>query len=298
LWISKAAVRAPRFLSGKDSGRMPLHSLKSVRYSQTMPIIGKSHESLSIDSPKTSLRDAKSVRSSSSMRSSYSYGVRTVASKSSLASTLGRGRPASLGLSAHHTSVETFETWDTSTVDAHSKAVIEASSPGHTKTRFLETIPASPTISRSSTPGSISDMSDLQPPRAVARRSRSTSPASYRIELAEHDLSPPDPSELNIHPLFRSHSPTPPPTATPGTSVVAAPDAVRIVTPRQSIRSLNRMRSSSLPTAPSPLSRQGSFEDTKTRKLKEDCESIRELEEERHMTPPIPEWVITGAEKV
>ncbi|CAI4217599.1 unnamed protein product [Parascedosporium putredinis] len=42
------------------------------------------------------------------------------------------------------------------------------------------------------------------------------------------------------------------PLATPGTIVMAAPNAGQIISDRQSIRSLSRMRSGSLPTAPSP----------------------------------------------
>ncbi|KAL4819499.1 hypothetical protein BDW67DRAFT_181836 [Aspergillus spinulosporus] len=47
------------------------------------------------------------------------------------------------------------------------------------------------------------------------------------------------PDESNIHPLFRSGSRSPPPTATPSTMVVAAPDAGQTIT----VTTLQRMRS-------------------------------------------------------
>ncbi|KAL4909482.1 hypothetical protein BDW74DRAFT_146674 [Aspergillus multicolor] len=47
------------------------------------------------------------------------------------------------------------------------------------------------------------------------------------------------PDESNIHPLFRSGTRSPPPTATPSTMVVAAPDAGQTIT----VKTLQRMRS-------------------------------------------------------
>ncbi|ROW14923.1 hypothetical protein VPNG_03319 [Cytospora leucostoma] len=67
-------------------------------------------------------------------------------------------------------------------------------------------------------------------------------------------------SESHIHPLFRSDSPDPPPLATPSTVIVAAPQAGQVISDRDSIRSLSRMRSDSLPAVASPLSRTGSFD--------------------------------------
>ncbi|KAF5864934.1 hypothetical protein ETB97_005821 [Aspergillus alliaceus] len=60
--------------------------------------------------------------------------------------------------------------------------------------------------------------------------------------------------ESNIHPLFRSNSPTPPPTAMPGTTVIASPAAGQTI----SIKALYRMRSthslqSYIPRSRSPL---------------------------------------------
>ena len=114
-------------------------------------------------------------------------------------------------------------------------------------------------------------------------------------------------NEAHIHPLFRSDSPTPPPLATPGTSVVASPIAGQVISPRPSLRSLNRMRSGSLPTAPSPLSRKSSYEDGFAAKKKSDeSSSLKEVNEEEQqsgdadegkLTPPIPEWVLSAGNR-
>ena len=64
-------------------------------------------------------------------------------------------------------------------------------------------------------------------------------------------------AEENIHPLFRSDSPTPPPSASVNTNVNAAPGAGVLV----SERALKRMRSGSIPASPSPLIRSLSSSD-------------------------------------
>lgn len=59
------------------------------------------------------------------------------------------------------------------------------------------------------------------------------------------------PGEEHIHPLFRSTSPTPPPSASSNTVVTAAPEAGELINRRM----LNRMRSMSQTPAASPLQR-------------------------------------------
>jgi hypothetical protein len=161
------------------------------------------------------------------------------------------------------------DSWEVASVDG---LRLDVSRP---TSRFLETIPASPTVSSSRAPSPSAathahsqSASELGVPRAV-RRSRSCSPLPTRESLCASptpSLPPYAPahantSEAHIHPLFRSDSPIPPPAATPGTVVVASPDAGRILASRQSIQSLKRLRSGSLPPAPSPLGRHGAFED-------------------------------------
>ncbi|KAL9107612.1 MAG: hypothetical protein Q9227_007515 [Pyrenula ochraceoflavens] len=63
---------------------------------------------------------------------------------------------------------------------------------------------------------------------------------------------PPEPSPMEeyIHPLFRSSSPTPPPNASPGTTITASPNAGHTI----NSHTLNRMRSSSLRSLHSAVS--------------------------------------------
>jgi hypothetical protein len=64
------------------------------------------------------------------------------------------------------------------------------------------------------------------------------------------------PDESNIHPLFRSDSRSPPPTATPNTMVLASPDAGQIIT----VNTLQRMRSTRSVGTHTPRSRSPLFE--------------------------------------
>ena len=74
--------------------------------------------------------------------------------------------------------------------------------------------------------------------------------------------------EEHIHPLFRCSSPTPPPSASPTTTVTAAPEAGEVI----DRSTLNRMRStsqrsSSQPPARSPLRRSESFANIRSNKI-------------------------------
>ncbi|KAL4865469.1 hypothetical protein BDV12DRAFT_188153 [Aspergillus spectabilis] len=64
------------------------------------------------------------------------------------------------------------------------------------------------------------------------------------------------PDESNIHPLFRSDSRSPPPTATPNTMVLASPDAGQTIT----VNKLQRMRSTRSVGTHTPRSRSPLFE--------------------------------------
>lgn len=292
------------------------HYVKSIPYSQTSPHAQRTRGSSSMESRSrsSSIGGRSPSETISSIRSSFSSVVRPVSSKTRLISGSQRSsksqrspkRPPSLDSSAWKepalAAIDGFDTWDTSAVDPQNRQTVLDSSP--LPGRFLETIPASPTTSRSPSPGT---PLDLEPPR-TRRRSRSYSPASLRT------VKPPRPpftlhtaaSESHIHPLFRSDSPTPPPAVTPGTVVTAAPNAGQVISDRQSIRSLNRMRSGSLPVAPSPLSRQGSF-DSFARKSETSSPEVPEsrettpipppLEMERKMTPPIPDWILSAGSR-
>ena len=286
--------------------RSPPPHVKSILYSQTVPMGQKTRGSTSMESrtPPGSSGGRSAAETISSIRSSLSHVVRPISSKTRLLSQTQRTgrRPASLDSNAYRdrsSNEDGFDSWDTSAVDPQNRqTVLDTSSP--TPGRFLETIPASPTTSRSPSPGT---PLDLEPPRR-RRRSRSYSPATSRTQsprsagFTQHSTA----SESHIHPLFRSDSPTPPPAVSAGTVVTAAPNAGQVIPDRQSARSLNRMRSGSLPAVPSPLSRHGSFDDFGKRVGASELDVREELEDagsetERKMTPPIPEWILSAGSR-
>ncbi|KAE8318043.1 hypothetical protein BDV41DRAFT_591471 [Aspergillus transmontanensis] len=94
--------------------------------------------------------------------------------------------------------------------------------------------------------------------RQNSLRRSSDSPSSLQPEVPSKG-GPPKltlSDESNIHPLFRSNSPTPPPTAMPGTTVVASPAAGQII----SMKALHRMKSTNSLRSYTPRSRSPLFE--------------------------------------
>ena len=273
--------------------------VRSVRYDQTKPHPLKP---TSMFRPPGS-SGGKSAKSATETMDSLCKSITSVTRPLSTRLLLSRERSSSSTTSNGYRERESiaedgFDSWDTSGVDPQNRqAALQSTSPSGGP--FLETIPASPTNSRSPSPN---DSLSLDPPR-TRNRSRSYSPAgSQRVGRAPA-LTQSDGTEAHIHPLFRSDSPTPPPLATPGTMVLASPNAGQVISDRQSIRSLHRMRSGSLPTTPSPLSRQGSFDEfaplrpaARDRERETPPASILEApeEEERKLTPPIPEWILSA----
>jgi hypothetical protein len=238
----------------------------------------------------------------SSLRSSLSQVVRPVTSKSRLISPKSPYRPTSGDSSCRDTVVsieEGFDSWDTSAVDPSSRKTVESFSPTPQQSqftdiqpRFLETIPASPTTSRSPSPGF---PLDLEPPK-TRKRSRSYSPANSFKEIPRTRTTSPTESakEAHIHPLFRTDSVAPPPAATPGTIVTAAPGAGQVISDRASIRSLKRMRSGSLPST--PLTHSGSLDSIRQSIEREEQEKSEERSE-RSLTPPIPDWILQSGQR-
>lgn len=300
----------------QEIGRQTVNRVKTVPYSQTTPPPESSSRNVSMESksPPSSSGGFSATETISSTMRSISSKTRLLSSNRSLRSQRSQRstrRPASLESLGHRDRSsahdDSFDSWDTSCVDPQNRqAVLESVSP-IAGGRFLETIPASPTTSRSPSPGT---PLDLEPPRRQQqRRSRSFSPASARTQLpklpqrafTQHTSA----SESHIHPLFRSDSPDPPPLASPGTVVIAAPQAGKIISDRQSIRSLSRLRSGSLPTVSSPLNGNGSFEsfppaNAKSLSMASDGSSRseegaedREMPE-RKITPPIPEYILNA----
>ncbi|RYP48411.1 hypothetical protein DL768_005684 [Monosporascus sp. mg162] len=271
-----------------ESRYSPEMRLKAIPYSKTTASTPKTRGPPSEDHmsrPGTS-SGRSTAETMSSIRTSISHAVRPFSSKTRLLASSPRGgqRAASIDSDSYRSrssyAQDGFDSWDTSAVESHPRqSTLDTFSS--TPSRVLETIPASPSTSRSPSPG---HPLDLEPPKRC-RRSRSFSP----VPSVQRGYSPsPELSsdELHIHPLFRSNTPTPPPQVSPGTVVVAAPNAGRVI----SEKSLTRMRSGSLPTTPSPLSRQASHDSF--RKNTEPLAPPEEAEE-RNMTPQIPDWILS-----
>lgn len=148
------------------------------------------------------------------------------------------------------------------------------------KACFLETIPASPTV-LDKPALEISLISDLTPPPPVA----------YEEDRGRH--RPSTGNEAHIHPLFRSDSPNPPPIASAGTRVIAAPDAGKVIQNWPSNQSLRRMRSASQSSSHGPLSRSSSIETSGRGRPQTSRESILEEDEEvaEIESPQIPDYV-------
>ena len=164
---------------------------------------------------------------------------------------------------------EGFDSWDTSTVAPHIRETVH-------KKQGLEPIPGS----RSPSPAKA-----LEGP--FFNTSPEASPPPSPLPQPSYSSRPPSrqrgPSgEEHIHPLFRTGSPTPPPSATSGTVVLAAPVAGALVNERI----LRRMRSGSLPSSPSPLIRSESYFDFRTAPTSPVGE-----------TPPIPNFILEAGER-
>jgi hypothetical protein len=250
------------------------------------------HDNPSMESPPSTGR-SRAGSDTRSFRSSLSQVVRPINSKTKLIQSSGRSshRPQSMesaNQERRNSIEEGFDSWDTSAVDPQARKAVESASP--TPPRFLETIPASPTGSRSPSPGF-----PLEPPK-TRKRSRSYSPANTQRERPKtgRTISPTESvcDEAHIHPLFRTDSPTPPPAATPGTVVVAAIGGGQIMSDRQSIRSIHRMRSGSLPST--PMMHTPSLESIRKAMERDEWDRLEAINGERTLTPPIPDFVMNG----
>ena len=142
-----------------------------------------------------------------------------------------------------------FDSWDTSSVGSHIRETVLQSSPSM-KVPILEPIPGS----RSPSPAKALEGPFFQPSPPESSPPSPLPQPSYSRPTSPRSAS----SEDHIHPLFRTCSPTPPPTASSNTVVTAAPSAGQIINERM----LLRMRSGSLPsTSPKgPLVRSESFD--------------------------------------
>lgn len=274
-----------------EEGSLSRMRIKAVPYSQTTVSHAVSKEwTMDLLSPPGSSGGKSTAETVGSLRSSFSFKAQPAAFKTRRTSTSLKTirRPPSIESNGFRRSMgedgSGFDSWDTSSVDTHDRQTVMDASPP--LPRYLETIPASPTTSRSPSPGT-----PLDPPQRMCHRSRSYSPVPRPPPaLTLHRSS----SELHIHPLFRTDSPEAPPRATPGTSIVASVDAGKLL----SERSITRMRSGSLQsTARSPLSRQTSHESFNKTSTPPNEQRSSSPVEERKMTPPIPEWILEAGSR-
>lgn len=256
----------------------PTWRVKAVPYASTRPSMADTRGVTSFDSTLASMRRCTSPSPTvESTRSSFSHTTRRPTSKRRLLSLRELQHPL-----------------DCEPVQESMDADAETSQPIDEPPRWfqnleaprsLETIPASPVAGETDFG---TRLADLSPPPPVRQRSRSFSPMGTRLPPPIPDTDSPRGSidEAHIHPLFRSDSPTPPPMATPGTMVVASPDAGRVIHHHPSNQSLRRLRSGSQLAQSSPLSRSSSSETFGAGKPRETCGSIREEAEERRGESP------------
>ncbi|CAG8981779.1 hypothetical protein HYALB_00004721 [Hymenoscyphus albidus] len=273
-----------------ESTKMPAHTTEQ-------DIDHDQREKSSMESRSAASSGGRSRAGSDAMysiRSSFSQAVRPITSKTRLIQGGQKSPHRAMSINSTHSNMtDGFDSWDTSAVDAQARHAVEAVSPTQ---RFLETIPASPTTSRSPSPGF---PLDLAPPMKRSR-SRSRSPANRqggreRIRRPRN-TSPTDSLSINeahIHPLFRTDSPTPAPAATPGTIVTAAPNAGTLISDRQSIRSIHRMRSGSLPSCPGGLAHSESLDSIRKKMEREEIERLQ-AGGERTITPPVPDFILNA----
>lgn len=201
--------------------------------------------------------ESRSSSPRSSLRHSLHQIIRPVTSKTRLlkrTSLRDSKSVYSIPYSVETSPSDGFDMWDTSTVDQQDKETILQS-----QGKGLETIPGSRPVSpahaldgpfphdesKESSPKAETTEASLPPsPTSEQRQNRNFTPRppSTRSQTIRESRSS-TPDESHIHPLFRSDSPSPP-SATPGTVIIASPQGGHTLTGEQV-----RARSSSRPTS-------------------------------------------------
>ncbi|MCJ1260174.1 hypothetical protein MMC22_000033 [Lobaria immixta] len=169
-----------------------------------------------------------------------------------------------------------FDSWDTSEVAPHIRETVLQSSPNirGKPLKPLEPIPGSrsPSPAKALEGPFFPQPESLSPPPSPLPQPSFSRPASRQRSASSED---------HIHPLFRTCSPSPPPTASSGTILTAAPLAGQLINGN----TLRRMRSGSLPSNTSPLVRSNSFDQFGAR-----ASAVVPSQE----TPPIPDLMLPG----
>ena len=270
----------------------PLQEVREI----SRPDTGTTDQSSPFQAPAPSSPPSMTMSASeadSSLRSSFSTIQRPGSSKRALLG-LPHSLPRHSAQSSFDTATrrpsqdEGFDSWDLSGVSAQMRETVLQKGVG------LPTIPGSrsPSPAKALEGPFFNPSPDDSPPQSPLPQppiSRPTSPPSSAPELSKFtsvfpaalltpigNTPPSSPlqsqrprysrppslpkmitSEDHIHPLFRTCSPTPPPSASSNTVVTAAPEAGEMIN-RQT---LHRMRSCSQPSSSSPLVRSESVPD-------------------------------------
>ncbi|MCJ1466059.1 hypothetical protein MMC07_004678 [Pseudocyphellaria aurata] len=170
-----------------------------------------------------------------------------------------------------------FDSWDTSEVAPHIRETVLQSSPTlrGKPLKPLEPIPGSrsPSPAKALEGPFFPQPESLSPPPSPLPQPSFSRPTSRQRSASSED---------HIHPLFRTCSPTPPPTASSGTTLTAAPLAGQLINGH----ALRRMRSGSLPSSTSPPVRSNSFDQSGAR--------ASAVLPSHVAPPPTPELTIPG----
>ncbi|KAF2878180.1 hypothetical protein BDV95DRAFT_624730 [Massariosphaeria phaeospora] len=234
-----------------------------------------------LPSPTFSERSSRSIIS---WRDSLQHVVRPITSRTKLISRPSLTRDTR-SLHSARPSIDTvshsdgFDAWE---VDAQARNAVLQLVPS--RGIAMESIPGSrPASPVRASDGSYPMEADertppplVQPPKMIPDTSRPPSPVV---------------SEAHIHPLFRSESPTPPPT-TFGTNILASPLSNQMIA--VAARPYSRMRSNSRTASPSPLVHSRSLHD-RTISPQGSDRSRSSSPPSREMTPPIPEFVLNSS---
>jgi hypothetical protein len=318
--------------SSAESSRHPRsvetpHELPEKNTSSSLDESAREYSSSASSSPSSTIVDMRSG-SRGSFRNSLTQAIRPVTSRTKLINKASFNRESQVSSMAESENIAEeedrgFDIWDTTSVHPEiRRAILQSASSlpdmrgsaGPAGLAGLETIPQSRSPSPCLPPGMQRDISRASGRSGRSTRSvrvptpqgtRSSSPhLGHQSEEESSRLSSLTSPEAHIHPLFRSDSPTPPPTALPGTTVIASPIGGQIGTLPQSLRSLRRTRSDSLPSSvsgvgPSPLFRENrvsrSFDDDELRTLNKALEknpsavSIEDF--------PLPGFVLSAGER-
>lgn len=220
---------------------------------------------------------------SSSLRSSFSVMQRPTNSKTRLLirqHSFPRPSKRSTDSPSHERASQDsgFDSWDTSEVTPYIRETVLQSSPNirGKPLKPLEPIPGS----RSPSPAKALEGPFFPQPESLSPPPSPLPQPSYSRPVSRQR---PTSSEDHIHPLFRTCSPTPPPTASSGTTLTVAPLAGQLINGHV----LRRMRSGSLPSSPSPLVRSNSFDQFGPR-----ASAVLQTQE---TPPPMPELALPGA---